>query len=76
MHSAASTVEINEAHVYPRMRSTCWIQDRADPRARQYAMMIAEEDPPPGASPEDALAEVREVLESIGDVCPECLPED
>jgi len=39
-------------------------------------MMIAEEDPPPGASPEDALAEVREVLESIGDVCPECLPED
>jgi hypothetical protein len=44
--------------------------------ARQYAMVIAQDDPPPGATPEDALAEIREVLESIGDVCPECLPED
>ena len=53
-----------------------WIQDQADPHARQYAMIIAQEDPPPGASPEDALAEICEVLESIGNVCPECLPED
>ena len=51
------------------------VQDRADPNARQYAMIIAQEDPPPSASPEDALAEIREVLESIGDVCPECLAE-
>ena len=30
-----------------------WIQDRADPHARQYAMINAQEDPPPGASPEE-----------------------
>ena len=27
-----------------------------------------------GISPDDALAEVRDVLESIGDTCPECPP--
>ena len=53
-----------------------WIQDRADPHARQYAIALAQDDPPPGVSPEEALAKIRDVLESIGDVCPECLSED
>ena len=30
--------------------------------------------PAPGISPDDAVAEVRNVLESIGDTCPECPP--
>ncbi|WGD55079.1 hypothetical protein QA641_14975 [Bradyrhizobium sp. CB1650] len=51
-----------------------WIQDRADPHARERAFGIARREPPDGASPE-ATAEVREVLESIGDACPECPPE-
>jgi hypothetical protein len=53
-----------------------WIQDRADPHARQRALALAEEDPPAGVSPAEAVAEIREVLDSIGDTCPECPPED
>ncbi|OSI24883.1 hypothetical protein [Bradyrhizobium canariense] len=49
-----------------------WMQDRADPHARDGAFDIARLEPPPGISPEEAVAEVRDVLESIGDTCPEC----
>lgn len=49
-----------------------WAKDRADPHARDRAFEIAEQDPPPGTSPDDAVAEVRDVLDSIGDTCPEC----
>jgi hypothetical protein len=52
-----------------------WARDRADPHARDHAVDIAKQDPPPGLSPEAAAAEVREVLNSIGDVCPECPPD-
>ena len=49
-----------------------WMQDRSDPHARERAVDAARHDPPPGASPDAAVAEVREVLDSIGDLCPEC----
>jgi hypothetical protein len=49
-----------------------WMQDRTDPHARERAIDIARSDPPPGLSPDAAAAEVREVLDSIGDTCPEC----
>ena len=49
-----------------------WMQDRADPHARDRVIDIARQCPPPGFSPEAAVAEVREVLDSIGDTCPEC----
>jgi hypothetical protein len=52
-----------------------WMQDRADPHARDRAFDIARKDPPPGVSADDAVAELREVLESIGDSCAECPPE-
>jgi len=48
-----------------------WMQDRADPHARAHAR----QNPPPCLSPEAAAAEIREVLDSIGDTCPECPPE-
>ncbi|MEH2545612.1 hypothetical protein V1283_002257 [Bradyrhizobium sp. AZCC 2262] len=51
-----------------------WMQDRADPHARERAFDIARQDLPPGVSPDEAAVEVREVLESIGDTCPECPP--
>ena len=51
-----------------------WMQDRADPHARERALVIARKDPPPGVSPASAVAEVRDVLDSIGDTCPECPP--
>jgi hypothetical protein len=53
-----------------------WMQDRADPHARERALVVARNDPPAGASSEDAVAELRDVLDSIGDTCPECTPEE
>lgn len=49
-----------------------WMQDRADPHARDRAFDIARKDLPAGISTNEAVAEVREVLDSIGDTCPEC----
>ncbi|MHC2288731.1 hypothetical protein [Bradyrhizobium barranii] len=51
-----------------------WAQDRADPHARERAFDIARQDPPSGFSPEEAVAEIGDVLGSIGDTCPECPP--
>ncbi|WP_456714662.1 hypothetical protein [Bradyrhizobium sp. USDA 4353] len=52
-----------------------WARDRADPHARQRAVDVARQDPPSGISADEAVAEVREVLDTLGDTCPECLPE-
>ncbi|QOG19229.1 hypothetical protein [Bradyrhizobium sp. SEMIA] len=49
-----------------------WMQDRADPHAHDRAIDIATHNPPAGLSPGDAVAEIRDVLASIGDTCPEC----
>ena len=52
-----------------------WAQDRGDPHARELAFDIARRHAPAGLSPGQAAAEVRDVLDSIGDTCPECPPE-
>jgi len=52
-----------------------WIQDRADPHARERAFVMARQDPPPGVSAQAAATALAEVLEGIGDSCPECPPE-
>ena len=49
-----------------------WAKDRADPHAREHAFHLASRDPPAGLSAADAVAEIRDVLDSIGDTCPEC----
>jgi hypothetical protein len=49
-----------------------WAKDRSDPHAREEALRIAREDPLAGLSPDEAIAAVREVLDSVGDTCPEC----
>ena len=53
-----------------------WMRDRADPYARERALLVARWDPPPGVSPDAAVAAVRDVLDTIGDTCPECPPEE
>lgn len=51
-----------------------WMQDRTDPHARERGFEIARRDPPPGVSPQAAAVAIVEVLDSIGDACPECPP--
>lgn len=52
-----------------------WMQDRADPHARERAFDIARRYPPPGVSVQAAFVAIAEVLDSIGDSCPECTPD-
>ncbi|MGY4408724.1 hypothetical protein ACVWW4_000460 [Bradyrhizobium sp. LB7.1] len=52
-----------------------WMQDRTDPHARDRALAAARRDPPTVVAPDEAASEVRDVLDSIGDTCPECSPE-
>ena len=52
-----------------------WMQDCADPHARERALGVASQDPPHGVSSEEAVAAVHDVLDSIGDVYPECSPD-
>lgn len=53
-----------------------WMQDRADPHARQRAFDVARQYPPPRLSVRDATGAIEEVLEGVGDTCPECPPSD
>jgi hypothetical protein len=52
-----------------------WMKDRTDPHARNRAFDLAREEPPPGFSASAAVSAIAEVLESIGDTCPEWPPE-
>jgi hypothetical protein len=47
-------------------------RDRGDPHAVSRAREHAWSCPFPGTSPEQAVAAINEVLDSIGDACPDC----
>jgi hypothetical protein len=42
-----------------------------DPHARERALAVASQDPSSGVTPDEAVAEVRDVLASINDTCPD-----
>ena len=63
---------LHEAGAIHECEEHGWAKDRADPHAREHAFDLARQDPPAGLSAADAVAEVRDVLDSIGDTCPEC----
>jgi hypothetical protein len=63
---------LQEAGAIRECEEQGWMQDRADPHARERAFDIARRDPPAGIFTDEAAAEVRDVLDSIGDTCPEC----
>ena len=65
---------LQEAGAIKECEEHGWMQDRADPRAREHAQDLAREERPPGVSPQAAAVAVAEVLDSIGDTCPECPP--
>jgi acetyl-CoA acetyltransferase len=74
LHGWAISV-LQEAGAIRECETHGWMQDPADPHARQRAFVIARLDPPAGVSLDAVVAEVRDVLDSIGDICPECLPD-
>ena len=51
-------------------------QIKSDPHAREHALDIARQEPPDSLSPDQAVAELRGMLDSIGDTCPECPSSD
>ncbi|QOZ71872.1 hypothetical protein [Bradyrhizobium arachidis] len=67
---------LNEAGAIRECEEHGWMQDRADPHARERAFNIARQDPPADVSPQAAEAAVRDMLDSIGDTCPECRPDE
>jgi hypothetical protein len=66
---------LQEAGAIRECETHGWMQDRADPHARERALDIARQDAPHGLSQADAVAEIEDVLASIGDTCPECPPD-
>ena len=66
---------LHEAGAIRECQEHGWMQDSADPHARERAFNFARRDPPKGTSAGEARSAIVEVLESIGDTCPECLPE-
>ena len=66
---------LHEAGAIRECEEHGWMRDRADSHAREWAFDIARRDPPTGVSADEAAAEVRDVLDSIGDTCPECPPD-
>ena len=63
---------LKEAGAIRQCEAHDWMQDRGDPHAWERAFRIARQDPPAGVSPEAAAIAVAEVLDGIGDTCPEC----
>lgn len=74
LHGWAIAV-LHEAGAIRQCEEHGWMQDRADPHARERAVAIARQHPPTGISPEHAVVEIRDMLDSIGDTCPECPPD-
>jgi hypothetical protein len=71
LHGWAISV-LKEAGAIRECEEHGWTQDRADPHARDRALDIARQDPPANVSAQTAAAAITEVLDSIGDTCPEC----
>ncbi|MBR0789907.1 hypothetical protein JQ631_12560 [Bradyrhizobium manausense] len=65
---------LQEAGAIQECEEHGWAKDRTDPHANERAMELARQDPPIGVPAGEAIAALRDVLDSIGDTCPECPP--
>jgi hypothetical protein len=72
LHGWAISV-LKEAGTIRECEEHGWMQDRADPHARERAFDLTREYPPDGISAEATAVAIAEILDSIGDTCPECL---
>ncbi|MBR1329867.1 hypothetical protein [Bradyrhizobium ottawaense] len=75
LHGWALSV-LQEAGAIHECQEHGWAKDRADPYAREHAIDLARQDPPAGITGDEAAAEIGDVLDSIGDTCPECPDND
>ena len=66
---------LQEAGAIRECDEHAWMRDRADPHARERAILVARRYPPSGVTREQAVEAIEDVLGSIGDTCPECPPE-
>ena len=66
---------LHEAGAIRECEEHGWMQDRADPHARERALEIARRDPMVGLTGREAVAAIGEILNGMGDACPECLPD-
>jgi hypothetical protein len=71
LHGWAISV-LKEAGAICECEEHGWMQDRADPHARERAFDVARRHPPAGVSSQAAAVAIAEVLDSMGDTCPEC----
>jgi hypothetical protein len=75
LHGWAISV-LKEAGAVRECEEHGWMQDRCDPHARERAFEIVRECPPDGISADAAAVAIAEVLDWIGDTCPECPQSD
>jgi hypothetical protein len=61
-----------EAHAIRECVEHGHMKDRTDPHALEHAREIARREPFRGSSPDQALAAIDDVIQSIGDTCPDC----
>ena len=66
---------LHQAGAIRKSEERGWMQDRTDPHARERAVYVARQYPPNDISPEQAVDEIRDVLDPIGDTCPACPPD-
>jgi hypothetical protein len=71
LHGCAISV-LKEAGAIRECDEHGCMQDRSDPHARERAFEISREYPPDGVSAEAAAVAIAEVLDSIGNTCPDC----
>jgi hypothetical protein len=69
-----ATTVLLEAGAIRECEQHGWMLDRSDPHARTDAVSIAHNEPPPGVCADEAVAAIEQMLDSIGDCCPECPP--
>ena len=47
---------LQEAGAIQECEAHGWMQDRADPHARQRALLVARQEPPPGVTPDEVAS--------------------
>jgi hypothetical protein len=61
-----------EAHAIAECQEHGHMRDHSDPHAWDHARDVARTDPFLGSSPDEAVAAIDDIMNGIGDTCPEC----